>query len=751
MRTATDAARLLPARLLGSGRLVAIAVAYFLAAKGSLVFASINPSATPIWPPTGLALGIVLLLGYRTLPAIFAGALAANITTAGGLIASIAIAAGNTCEALVGAFLIMTWAGGTDAFRTPTGIAKASGAIAVSTTISATAGLSALILSGAADPGGAAAIWMTWWLGDLAGAAMVAPVVVLWARDPRLASSIGPGETLALVACAVLAGGFALGPLVPAVAGRNGLAFIAIAPLMWAALRGGPRNTATVALILSAFAVWGVAAGTGPFVEATLNSSFLLVVSFVVSITLPSLALSAAVTSRDQALAQYDLAVQAGEVGIWDWNLLTNEIEYSERAKSIFGFPARRPVTFEQVRDATHPDDLPNTSAMGRRARDPQLRETLPYQYRIVRPDGAVHWVLANGRAIFEGNRAVRYLGTIQDVTGEKVLSQSLEESNAKLRLAMSAGRLAVWEFKAADGIVVGSPELNELLGFPRDQPVTTAEFRSRYAAGEYERLKNLVRAALKRGENLLEAEVRFSLPGNQPLWLLVRAEFLGTGRGKIPDCLGVAVDITARKQSEDHLVLLMGELNHRVKNALAIVQGIAAQTYRTSPDPQEAHARFQGRLRALARAHDILTEREWRDADLGGLVAATVTPHAGEMGERLRMTGPPVTLTPRQALDLSMVLHELATNALKYGSLSTESGRLEVSWNAEVSEGARRLHFMWKESGGPKVISREQEGFGLKMIERSLRALSGASEIQFDPAGVQVSLHLLLSEAYLN
>ncbi len=423
-----------------------VTVIYFLVAKGSLAFASINPSANPIWPPTGLAIGIVLIRGYRVLPAIFVGAFAANAVTTGGWALPLAIAAGNTGEAFVGAWLIDKWFGGVGAFQTPSGIARATCAFVLSTVISATVGVAALRIAGAVTWAASAAVWMTWWLGDVAGAVMVAPAIVLWANRRRLGSTIDGSEALAMHASAVIVGLLAFGPLLPTAPGRNGVAFVATVPLMWAALRGGPRNTSTVALILSAFAVWGVATGHGPFIQSTLNASFLLLVSFIVSMTLPSLALSAAVTSRDQALAEADLAVRAGRVGIWDWNLLTNDVVYSEQAKLIFGFPPGAPVTYEQVRKATHPDDFATVSALVLRAHDPMIRDKTPYEYRITRADHSERWVAASGSTIFDGAKAVRYLGTVQDVTEQKRLLHALKDSNTKVKLAMAAGQtLPTW------------------------------------------------------------------------------------------------------------------------------------------------------------------------------------------------------------------------------------------------------------------------------------------------------------------
>jgi len=309
MLTSVRRARALSLRadrpLVRAAEFVSVAVLYFALAKASLAFASINPSATPIWPPTGLALGLVLLRGQRILPAIFLGAFAANVATTGTFLTSAAIGLGNTLEALVGAFLLNRWAGGRNAFRTPYGIAKFALIVAAaSTPTSATIGVLTLAAAGHAAWSDFFPIWATWWLGDLAGAVTVAPPLVLWARAlqlPRTARGIGLEAILVLLFSAVV-GAIAFSPLFPLTSDRHTLAFLAILPLLWAALRRTRQETATVALVLSGFAIWGVAAGTGPFIQPTLNASFLLLISFIVSVTLPSLALSAAVASRDQAL-----------------------------------------------------------------------------------------------------------------------------------------------------------------------------------------------------------------------------------------------------------------------------------------------------------------------------------------------------------------------------------------------------------------------------------------------------------------
>jgi signal transduction histidine kinase len=276
---------------------VLLTIVYVAIAKLSLRFASINPSATPIWPPTGLALAALVLRGYRLWPAIFLAAFLANITTAGTVLTSLAIGAGNALEALLGAFLLNRWAGGRAAFASQLGVGKFAAIAPIATALSASIGVTTLAVSGLLA-GNFGAVWTTWWLGDLAGALVAAPAIILWAEPP---SAIAGRECLLLYLAAVATGLIAFTGLVPMSFGRGAAAFLTIGPLMWAALRCGQRETASVALILSAFAAFGTAAGAGPFAGRDLNESFLSLLAFMLSTTAPSLALSAGIAASRQA------------------------------------------------------------------------------------------------------------------------------------------------------------------------------------------------------------------------------------------------------------------------------------------------------------------------------------------------------------------------------------------------------------------------------------------------------------------
>src|ERR1051325_5061892 len=250
-----------------AGILVAVAAAYFVFARLGLSVASVNPSASPIWAPTGIALAPVLLGGLRVWPAILVAAFAANAATAGTLETAAVIAAGNTLEALIGGFLIGRWSGGTRTFDTAAQVAKfALVCVGPATITSATIGVMTLCIAGFAPWEKFAPIWVTWWLGDAAGGLVVTPAIVLWAQARR--ASFTRSELvsiLAVFAFAVAVGFVAFSPMLPRSEYSSPLGFLAILPLVWAALRRGPRDTATVSLMLIGFAVWATLDHAGPF------------------------------------------------------------------------------------------------------------------------------------------------------------------------------------------------------------------------------------------------------------------------------------------------------------------------------------------------------------------------------------------------------------------------------------------------------------------------------------------------------
>jgi two-component sensor histidine kinase len=196
------------------------------------------------------------------------------------------------------------------------------------------------------------------------------------------------------------------------------------------------------------------------------------------------------------------------------------------------------------------------------------------------------------------------------------------------------------------------------------------------------------------------------------------------------------------RARAEQHQLLLINELNHRVKNTLASVQGIAFQTLRGEVSLAEARARFEARLMALSAAHNLLTEETWGGASLERVVSDAIEHLAGEAG-RFDVAGEPLRLAPRAALALAMALHELGTNAAKYGALSVEGGRVSIAW----TQSGDRLQLQWSETGGPPVVPPTRRGFGSRLIERGLAAdLGGVASLRFDPGGLRCDIRASLA-----
>lgn len=196
--------------------------------------------------------------------------------------------------------------------------------------------------------------------------------------------------------------------------------------------------------------------------------------------------------------------------------------------------------------------------------------------------------------------------------------------------------------------------------------------------------------------------------------------------------------DITERKRAEEQLTTMVAELNHRVKNILAIVQSVASQTVRSSSSLENFSNAFAGRLKALAMAHDILTQTRWIGIGLGELLATVLAPYRSPEEPRITILGPSILIPARAVVPLSMVLHEMTTNAAKYGAFSTRRGRIDVTWQIS-GEIEKSVELVWQERGGPAVEAGTSGGFGTRLIDHVIRHdLDGSTQIDFDPAGIR-------------
>ena len=211
---------------------------------------------------------------------------------------------------------------------------------------------------------------------------------------------------------------------------------------------------------------------------------------------------------------------------------------------------------------------------------------------------------------------------------------------------------------------------------------------------------------------------------------------------------LKILRDRTEQRRASENQQTLINELNHRVKNTLSTVQSIATQTLRTAATPAEAREALEDRLVALSRAHDVLTRESWESAELCEIARAALAAYGDRREDRIHFAGPEVRLPPRVALALSMALHELATNAVKYGALSSTLGEVSINWSLQEAIDARRLTLVWAEHGGPLVEPPRRQGFGSRLIQRTLAAeLGGAVAMDFAPTGVVCTIEATIEE----
>jgi two-component sensor histidine kinase/PAS domain-containing protein len=359
-------------------------------------------------------------------------------------------------------------------------------------------------------------------------------------------------------------------------------------------------------------------------------------------------------------------------------------------------------------------------------------------------PDGR-RWVArVNVEPLRDGERVVGAINCFQDVSREHELRQAMARQQQTFDLAMIASRMGTWRYTIADNICVYDDNAQGLYGltearFLHDEAGVAAKF---HPDDMDEMWARVAKALDPLGDGRYEVEYRVKQLDGSWKWLSAwgLVEFEGQGPERQPVAIaGASRDLTERKRSEELQSLLVNELNHRVKNSLATVQSIASQTLRSATDLPSAQSALEARIGSLARAHDLLTDRSWSGADFGAVVARALEPFTAI---RLKVSGPAVDVSPKHALALSMALHELATNAAKYGALSNASGCVQVRWEVE----AATLRLAWIESGGPEVIAPQRRGFGSRLLQDGLaREFASQTRLDYAPTGVRCAIEVRL------
>jgi PAS domain S-box-containing protein len=348
---------------------------------------------------------------------------------------------------------------------------------------------------------------------------------------------------------------------------------------------------------------------------------------------------------------------------------------------------------------------------------------------------------------VVEINAVNEALGAARDELAAR--SAALRRSEQQLRSAADAAQFGAHEYDVATDRVIRSPQLRRILG------VVDADTAPPFESGlafvhpeDREEVGRRKRAIIAGGEGPYQLEYRIRRPDGVVRWVMDRGQAtVDPATGGIGRVVGVLLDITDLKEAEQRQRLLFDELNHRVKNTLAIVQSLAQQTMRTRSDPKEFARAFEDRLGSLARAHNLLTRESWTGASLHDIVDAAMAPFA-DGGRVIEVEGDEVIIPAGATITLSLMLHELAANSAKYGALAAADGRLSIGWRVGSDLVAAEIDLVWEESGGATVVVPASTGFGSRLLKASARQLDARLEMDFAPAGLRCRLQFTVPRA---
>jgi PAS domain S-box-containing protein len=414
------------------------------------------------------------------------------------------------------------------------------------------------------------------------------------------------------------------------------------------------------------------------------------------------------------------IAQEAGGVGTFEWFPDTGEVFVSEQYCRLWGIDPRPMVTTDELLRYLHPDDYPLTGPAKIASPDTALHYA---EYRAMRPDtGEIRWLARRGEMLRTADgSAPRMVGVLYDVTERRLAEQRL----TRVLESVTDGFYGIdsqWRF------TLFNRAAEQFFGMRRED-VLGRSIWELFPEALGSELENNFRRTM--GERIA---VTFDAPSHARPDRIVEMRIAPKEDGGLAAAFS---DVTDRKDAERHRELLLHELDHRVKNMLAIVQAMARQSFREG-SISDARRAFEERLTALAEAHAILTRRSWEAVDLGDLLASALAPFGNADEQRVTADGVALRLPARTAIAFALAVHELATNAAKYGALSNETGRIAVEWRIDEIDGNSRIRFSWRERGGPPVAPPMTRGFGSRMIERGLAAeLRGSVRLDFAPDGL--------------
>jgi PAS domain S-box-containing protein len=451
---------------------------------------------------------------------------------------------------------------------------------------------------------------------------------------------------------------------------------------------------------------------------------------------------SSSSSSSDPQESLLQATLDAVDIGVWNLDHRTGAFHGSPTHDRILGYE-KLPAGWTSSDFLEHvlADDRQRVQAAFERAASAPGDFTL--ECRIRRLDGATRWVELRARTERDvQGQPARTMGVLFDVTLRKQEQQELHANEERFRVLTEKIGDVVWvSDPSIPRILYVSPGYENLWGRPRGE--LEARFESwidNIHPDDRNRMRRAFAEDIYRGT--YDEIYRVVRPDGSERWVRDRGWPIGDGARVV----GIATDVTALKRAEEAQNLLVAELSHRVKNALATVISVAQQTRIESRSADDFGRIFEQRIRALAHVHGLLAETQWSGASLAGMVQEQLEPYQADRIDRVSVSGPDLLLRPKTALLLGMILHELATNAAKHGALSVTEGSVDVSWAVLFESGMRRLILDWVERDGPEVAPPARRGFGRTLVERGLGyELGGTARLNFEPTGLRARLEVPL------
>jgi PAS domain S-box-containing protein len=737
-----------------------VGVAYFLASRLGMVLH--EPEGLAVFSPAaGIATGAIIALGSAARLPVAAAVVAATIACS--LIAcslmmgtslwlAIPLSLANAGQPLITAWLIERWFGGEFKLEDVRQVLLFLAASAIGAAVAAVAAtLTVNFFKPTAFPFD---VWRLWFASCSLGVITVAPLLIGLgnaSRGPPPPRELIEGA-IALLTLAVLSA-FLIST--PPGHWTTALSVVLALPiLLWVAVRCQPVFAAAAMFVITLAVVWSTTFNLGHFSDASipLADRILTAQALILGGTLLALVLAALFFERrrseatlQNSNARLQLALDGAELGAFSVEFATGRLECDARAAHIHGHKVL-PVTLSESRHFVLPDDLLRI--------DEALADALHTgttwnaEYRVLPPPGHPHagetrWIAVESSIVRDpGGSPVGLLGVTRDITAHKRAEQALAERNAQLALAGRAALVGSYAYDVNTDKLQISEGYAAIHGLPDGITETTmSEWRARVHPEDLARVESFRNQMFAEKRNECKIEYRIVRSDGEVRWIERRSSVSYGGDGRPERVVGVSIDVTERKRAEQYQRALNAELDHRVKNVLATVSAIIAQTREFSSSRADLVAGLDRRIESLARTHELLSESNWRSVPLAEIIRRELAPYSAHNTD---MGGPSLTLKAGAAQAVAMVLHELTTNAAKYGALSGRTGRVSVRWRWHCNGSPDNLLIEWREIDGPPVPAPGQSGYGTSIIRELIPfELGGTVELSFAPEGARCRLEI--------